>query len=126
MGALQLSSSDENIERFNRARDFFGDPAKRWQDRLSLEGCSKVEEYSCGRMALIVYCEIHSVQMSESLTPRIIHENRIKRNDGAFVILKANTLNQHKLQHWNQQLMLVPDVQVVSGPEGEITSLVGL
>lgn len=125
MGVLQQASANENIERFNRARDFFGDPIKRWQDRLSLEGCSKVEQYRRGRMALIVHCEIPSVQMPESHAPRIVHENRINRNLDVFVIFKANTLYQHKLQHWNQKLMLIHDIEIVNSPEGIIPSLVG-
>jgi hypothetical protein len=95
MGALQQASTDENVERFNRARDYFGDTVKRWNDRVTLaKGISVVEEYCRGRVA--------------------------------FIVLKADTLEHHKLEHWDQELMLIHDVQIVHSPEGKIPSLVGL
>jgi hypothetical protein len=125
MGVLQLASADENVERFNRARYFFGDPAKRWNDRLCLEGSSEVEEYGSGRIAFIMHCEITTVQVFEYESVGLVNEVRPKPNEIIFVVLKANTIESHKLQHWNQELMLIHDVHVVHGPKGKIPSLVG-
>jgi hypothetical protein len=46
----------EDIERFNRARDFFGNPVERWNNRLSLKRNACIENYCSGRMALILDC----------------------------------------------------------------------
>lgn len=126
MDVLKLASPDEDVERFNRARDFFGDVTKRWNDRLSRhEGSPKVEEYICGRVAFIVHCEFKSVQFFESKSTGIASETRPDWKEIIFVVLKANILKHHKLKHWDQELMLIDDVHIVHGPNGKIPSLVG-
>jgi hypothetical protein len=45
------------LEGFNRARDLFGDPFQRRDNRLCFKGKSNIEEYRSGRMALILYSE---------------------------------------------------------------------
>jgi hypothetical protein len=43
-----------------------------------------------------------------------------------LVVFKADAAKSHKLEHWNQELVLIPDIQVVQGPQGVIPSFVGL
>ena len=128
---LSAKQSRENqVEHFDRAHDFFGDPTKRWDDRLRLEGNSKVKEYLRGRMALVLDCEIHSFSTFDIYgTGRIQNEKRgsaFLSEGSVLLILKANPAYPHKLQHWNQKLVFIPDVQIVQSPDGMIPSLVGL
>jgi hypothetical protein len=42
-----------------------------------------------------------------------------------FVVLKAHAVESQKLKNWDQKLVLVPDIQIVQGPQGVITSVIG-
>jgi hypothetical protein len=119
------SVAETDAERLDRARDFFGDPVKRWNDRLVLEGHSYIEEYVRGRLALVLHCNIPVVLFPKPNPAGFVHDVRVNENKIVRVILKANTLKPHKLHHWNEKLMLVPDVHIVNSPEGVIPSLVG-
>jgi hypothetical protein len=54
----QLSIPQEELERLNRARDFFGDCVKRWDDWLTLMRVPKGEAVSEGRLALIYHFRV--------------------------------------------------------------------
>jgi hypothetical protein len=49
----QSCSAQQQFERLNRARDFFGDCVKRGNDWLTLMRIPKIEALSEGRMAII-------------------------------------------------------------------------
>jgi hypothetical protein len=116
----------EQLERLNRACDFFGDPAQRWNDRLVLEGSVLSEVYLSGRAALVLYCDLSMDRLGDLQTKgRFIGES--SGSDGtAIFILKAHIKDNHKLNHWDEKMMLVPDVHVVKPPEQDIPTLVGL
>jgi hypothetical protein len=117
--------AQEQLERFNRARDFYGDPLKRWNDRFTPERTSYVEEYCRGRMALVLDCNFPVVGVAESDAARFAKVVGRSFEGNVLVILKANVAKLHKLQYWDKHLMLVPDIQLVKAPEGGISSLVG-
>ena len=114
----------EQVEAFNRARDFFGNPVQRWNDWLALVSGTKTEQYNSGRHALILHCDIPVIgQKDTTSSVQIVRDAVIYRS--VLVCLKADIDKTHNLQHWNQELVLIPDVQVVHGPDGIIPSLVG-
>lgn len=122
--SFKESAQSEIIESVNRARDFFGDPVKRWNDRLILKGSSYVENYCEGRMALILHCKVSfpvNLPMVGALRDVVGREQ-----ESFFIVLKANVAKPHKIEHWDKQLMLVHDVHIVQGPQGPILSSVGL
>jgi hypothetical protein len=122
----------QEIERFNRASEFFGDPVERWNNRLSLERNVQVENYRRGRMALVLDCEFTAPRILNSplVEPNaagLIHEvGVLGKMNRALIILKANISEHHHLQHWNKKFVFIPYIQPVKCPEGVITSLVGL
>lgn len=127
MGVQSISNSiseSERVERLNRALNLIGDPLQRWNDRLVLEGCSKVKEYRSGRMALVLDCK---VPVREKPDPAgLVHDVRsFLRNQVTFIVLKADTVESKKLQQWDEKLMLVSNVHIVESPEGVIPSRVG-
>jgi hypothetical protein len=124
----QSTLSKEQLERFNRASDHYRNILNLWQDRLALEGESLVEQYCRERFALILHCEILSVEGIERkhAFPTSIGNKNGLIVDDAFVVLKANTVNESPLKHWNNELVFVPDIQIVQGPDGVIPSFVGL
>lgn len=124
----------EDIERFHRASDFFGDPVKRWNDRLSLERHLQVENYCRGRMAFLLDCEFLPPRIRERANFPVQsktaggfrYPESVSEVQRAILVLKVNTVESHKLQKWDKQLVFVPDIQPVQGPQGKIPSLVGL
>ena len=97
-------------------------------DRLTLEGKDAyIENYRRGSMALILNCNLPVVEFPESNRTRFIHEDRLDGNNrSVFLILKANTVENHRLQSWDEKLMFVHDVQIVKSPEQWIPSRVGI
>ena len=123
MSALLKIKND--LELLNRARDYFGDIIERFTDWLTIEWRSYVEEYICDRLSLVLHCNILINQLPESKASCFIHDVRANKNHILFVIFKANTVKPHRLEYWNEKLVFVPDVKVISGPEWIIPSLVG-
>jgi hypothetical protein len=119
-------SRSEQLERLNRARDFFGDPKQRWNDRLVVEACVFSKEYLSGRAALALHCNFPVESVSDLIAKRSGISEAPSTEHTAILILKANIEDLHKLQHWDEKMVLVPDVHVVKCPEQEIPSLVGL
>jgi len=121
------SSVSEQLERLNRALAFVGDPVERWNNRLRLEreGCSYVEDYCSGRLALILQFDSSTIEFAHPNSTAFIHKEPTRPNSGAAIIFKAHVLDHHKLQRWDEQLVFVHDVQVVQSPEKCIPSLVG-
>jgi len=119
-------SCEQNLESLNRARDFFGDPFKRWVNRLTCENRSSyIENYICGRAALVLQFDFLSVGSRNGNSTRFISDVIGRSDHLPILILKANAKKPHKLQNWNDHLMLIQDVQLVQSPQGEIPSLVG-
>jgi hypothetical protein len=97
---------------------------QRWNDRLVLEGCSKVKEYCGGRMALILDVNVNVWGQSDAAG--VVHQVELPLiNRKMFIVLKADTVESKKLEQWDEKLMLVPDVHIVESPEGVIPSRVG-
>jgi hypothetical protein len=124
--ATDLTTDSEALERLDRACDFFGDTRQRHRDRLVLEQSVWSEEYAQGRMALILDCDFPVVCISQPDAARFIHSVASASNGSAFIVLKADVHDCHKLQGWDEKLMLVTDIHLVQGPEGVIPSRVGL
>ena len=90
-------SESERVKRLNRAINLYGDAMQRWNDRLVLEGCSKVKEYCGGRMALILDVNVNVWGQSDATG--IVHEVGLPLIDGKmFIILKADTVESKKLE----------------------------
>lgn len=105
------------------SHEFFGDSVKRWNNRLSLEGCSYSKEYSSGRLALVLNLDLSRLLQRQS--ERTIKEvvGTVERH--LLIVLKAKTVNPHKLQAWDERLMFVPDIEVVQSPNVRVPTLVG-
>lgn len=117
----QSGLSQDELERLNRARDFFGDAHQRFKDRLIVERCSKVEEYRRGRAALILQLNFPSLCAVQPESMRVRQGvDAVPVDSAAFVVLKADLLKLHPLKDWDQKLMFVPIVQVMEKREPEI------
>jgi len=116
---------EEHLECLNRARDFFGDTCQRHRDRLVLEQGIWTEHYRQGRMALVLDCDFPTISVFQSDAARFVHGVASPPNSSSFIVLKADVHNCHKLQSWDEKLMLVTDIHLVQGPDGVIPSLVG-
>lgn len=114
------------LESIDRARNFFGDPYKRWEDRLTLKsGSAYIENYISGRAALILQCNFPSVRSGERNDAGFFGEVISPPDRIPAFIFKANIKETHKLQHFDEFLMLISDIHVVQGAEGGIPSRVG-
>src|ERR1039458_771436 len=123
--SIKEGSQGDILESVNRARHAFGDFIERWKDRLILKGNSSVENYHRGRMALVLHCNCSSpVKLKTVGTIREIGLT-IREKDLFFLVLKADIGEPHQIEDWNKQLMLVPNVHIVQGPQGVIPGLVG-
>jgi hypothetical protein len=76
-------------------------------------------------MALVLYCNDSSPVKIE--TAGIVSEVGLTGcpKNFLFIVLKADIAELHQVEYWNKQLVLVPDVHIVQGPQGVIPSLVG-
>jgi hypothetical protein len=123
--ASDITTDSEALKRFNRARDFFGDTCQRHKDRLILEQSVWSEEYTQGRLALILDCDLPVVSIHKPDAAGFIHGVASPTDSPAFIVLKADIHNRHKLQRWDEKLMFVANVHLVQSPEGVIPSRVG-
>lgn len=121
--SLELPT-EQDLERFNDARNYFFKVMKLWNDRLTLKGSSQWEQYLSGRAALILDCEFSRVFQRERMGG--LGKKRSELDLHAFIVLKAYSKEPHKLEHWDNELMLIHDVEFVKSPQGVIPSLVGL
>jgi hypothetical protein len=121
---LGEGSQADIVESVNRARHAFRNFVERDDDGLVLKGNSYVEYYRNGRMALLLHCKL-PIPFKFPLV-RSIGKEVFVDNEDLFVVLKADVRKPHHVEYWNEQLMLVPDIHIVQGPEGVIPSLVGL
>ena len=118
------------LECIDRARNLFGDPVKRWNDRLTLKRNSYIEQYRRGRVALVLDCPV-IVPFQFDVAARFIHDEfprsaRVFCPKGdVFIVLKKDLSEYHQIEHWDEQLMFVPDVQIVESAEQRIPSRVG-
>lgn len=120
-----VSLCEQDVKRLNRVADFFGDPLQRWNDRLTLERCSYIEEYCRGRLALVLHCYGSVVGVAESNGRGFVHDVNGPAHPSLFIILKADIGKTHKLEHWDKKLMFIPNIESVKSPQGGISSLVG-
>src|ERR1700722_5819315 len=89
---------EQDVERLNRIRDFFGDPTKRWNDRLNLYEKSFGEEYVCGRAALVLHCDVETVSTFHECNTRTAKEELARQTGERSVlfIFKAHISERHK------------------------------
>lgn len=118
-------SGKQQIEGFNRARDFFRESEKRRNDVLRTEGCFIAEEYLSGRLALVLYCDLPIVGIAKPDSTGLVHHVERVANFVALLILKADIAAPHVLRSWDEKTMLVGDIQMVQGPDGTIPTKVG-
>jgi hypothetical protein len=119
--------SQESLERLNRAQRFFGDPIKRLNDRLRLEGNSVIEQYRRGNLALILDCDSNVIGFPKSDGARFVHEpSSVFVKGRTLLIFKADVRDLHKLQDWDKKLVFIDNIQIIQGPETGIPSLIGL
>jgi hypothetical protein len=124
--SLERGADREHLESVNRAGHALRNFVERLNDRLTLVGDSYVKYYSEGRMALVLRCEI-SLPAKFYVKARLFCKDRpLEDKRVVFIVLKAKIGKPHHIEYWDEQLMLVEDVQFVQGPEGLIPSLVGL
>jgi hypothetical protein len=120
------TSEEQQSERLNCARNFFGDPRQRYDNRLRLERHSCIENYRSGNMALVLHCHSDVIGLAQSDASGFVREpDLVLVNRDTLVIFKADANEGGNLQHWDEQLMFVPNIKVVKGPDEWIPSRVG-
>ena len=115
--SLKEGSQAYILEGVNRARHTFGDFMERWGDRLALKGNSFVEEYHRGRMALVLHCNCSFPFKFKTLGTIREVGLAVRKKDFFFIVLKADVREPHHVENWNKQLVLIPDIHIVQGPQ---------
>lgn len=127
---MSTALSQASGKRLNRARDFFGDPAERWNNYAKVQRSSLAENYLAGEVALILDCDVsgaHFKYRNHGGSTETVEMERSSSHDWlTLLVFKATTSKCDRLKNWEQQLMLVHDVQIVERPEEVIPSAVGL
>jgi len=116
-------SAEESAKRVNNARNRLRDLMERWNNRPTLKRHVWREEYLRGRMAFVFECEIAFTERERNHARPIHETSDVKLR--MFIVLKADIPTFHKLNKWNDELVLVPAIEVVKCPDGVIPSLVG-
>src|SRR5579872_4149520 len=122
LGHRSERSSEQDLERFDNAARQFRQLMQRCDDRLRLEGNVWWKEYLSGRMAVTLECEV-TAEIQPNFAGGVSKDSL--RMHRVFTVLKANVPESHKLDDWNNKMVLVPDVQIVNSPNGIIPSLIG-
>jgi hypothetical protein len=124
--SIPNSTSDlERLERLDSARDFFGDPRQRYEDRLMIERGLWPEDYRRGRLALVLDCDLPVVSVHEPSSERIVGIVPSATDLRTLVVFKADVTEHHRLQHWDEKLMLVSVVHLTEGVQDRVSSRVG-
>jgi hypothetical protein len=117
---------ERDAERLNRAKRFFGDPVERANNLLAIKRNTTVKEYACGSVALVLDCNSHIVGLPQTNRAGFIHDPEVLVHWHTVLIYKADSVKPHKLQDWDEKLMLVPVVQIVKTPQEWIPSRMGI
>ena len=124
--SVKETSQPDLIEGVNRARHAFRNFVERLNDRITLVGDACAKHYCNGRVALILNCEVSFPFNPEAR--RIVQKVGLSIGEKYFfsLVLKADIPNPHHIEYWEEQLVFVPNIHVVQGPQGPVPSLVGL
>src|SRR5215472_5804853 len=97
---------------------------KCWDDRLTLVGESYIEEYRSVGLALVLDLKI-ALHVDRNLAGGV--QEMLKALLGScFLVLKADTANRDKMGHWDDESMLIHNVQPVESRDIVIPALIGL
>lgn len=125
-GAANLEPLDDSR---NKLRKLF----ERWDNRLSLQGKSVLEQYIGGRLSLVVDVEFRTPSHtdrgpSDRLEATIVFDTHsaINHTEVARFVFDVDSRQNRNMQHWDQQDVFVEDVEVVYSANGLIPSLVRL
>ena len=114
------------LELLYDSRDVLLQIQERWDNRLGgAEVISFAEEYSKGRLSIVCYMELGG--SGERIKFPTIADYKSRINDFIIVVIMcAHTSQLSDRNNWEQQPMLVNDVQMVKTPQGVIPSFVWL
>lgn len=125
----QSNLSQEERERFNRARDFFGDCIQRWEDWLALLRMSKFECVAEGRAALIYHLRVFTKRSTPEMigaSPEGRFSNEGGHFDNFFIVLNADSYDSYHREIRNQQLMLIDNICLFNRPKRKVPLAVRL
>ncbi len=76
-------------------------------------------------MALVLHCDCAIISLEESDPTGIVRNVKSLPNGAPLIVLKMDSIKPHNLKHWNENLMLVSNIEVVESPKSRIPALVG-
>ena len=110
---------------FDDAANDFNEVLERWKNRLTRQGQSTVEQYKDGRISVICDLAITPSHFVSS-DPSSADNPWLNHILMASVVFHADAVNNVHVHHWEQEPVLIEDIQIVQGPKGVIPSLVWL
>jgi hypothetical protein len=114
---------ENRLNSFDYAANKFRELVKRWDNRLTLEGKSLAEEYK--NLSFSVVCDLAISDFGQSLNgASTTRNNPMPQPNRAFAVFNANARDKTDIPHWNQEPVLVKNVEFVQGPNGRIPSTV--
>lgn len=121
MAIIDLANHDV----FDDATHHFNELTKRWKNRLTSQGNSRVEQYENGRISVICDLAITPSHFVSSYSPSADNP-RLDNVLIASVVFNSDAMDHVHMHYWEQDPVLVDNVQIVQGPQGIIPSLVRL
>lgn len=111
----------------NKLRELF----ERWDNRLTLQGKSLVEQYISGRLSLVV--DVDFIAFGNAGAPTngdigVVELNRQRAldNEGTRFVFYMNVRQCRNVEHGNEQFVFVENIEVVKSADRVIPSLVRL
>jgi hypothetical protein len=127
LGLPETDRLEADNDSKNKLRDLF----KRWDNRLSLQGKSLLEQYIGGRLSLVVDVDFIALGKCSAPTDRAIGVAELNRhcafdNEGARFVFYVNARQRCNVEHWNEQFVFVENVEAVKSADRGIPSFVRL
>lgn len=99
---------------------------QRWDNRLTFENLSVCEDYRDGRIAVLLYFDLLGSGPHKPSDLVVADDNVGEMHEVFVAVLHYNVLNAGNEQDRDNEVMLIPNVQLVEFPGGKLPSLVGL
>jgi len=113
------------LDCLNDSRDQLRKLIQRWDNRLTLENLSPLEDYVKGRLSMALNVHFGATRdCTEFSLPTNNHPSDLEGIP--ILVFSADVAKFRDRDHWNQHSVLIDDVQAVKGPQGVIRSVVRL
>ena len=116
-------SQSQLLQELNNLQNDGREALKRAAYFKSLAGLSIAEQYRCGHISLVLDLGVHR-NSDEPMSALGIDKGKCGTINSAFLILHNDSINRSYLKYWNDELVLIGNIKLVSIPNILIPSLV--